>query len=80
MVVGRLIIISTNSSSKLYKTLKKNNLALVADYDDMNSLKAFTDYVINEHPLIDSYVKQSKEFVRQHKRNFVLSKVLSLIT
>lgn len=79
MAFGRLIIISADINSELFKTMKRNNLALVANYGDIDSLKHYVNNVVNNQNLTVNYVERAREFVKQYERNYVLSNTIKLI-
>ncbi|MFD2934225.1 glycosyltransferase family 4 protein [Spirosoma flavum] len=76
MSVGQLLIISADQNSELYKVMKKNNLALVADYDDTDTLKEHIDTAIGNCSKVKEYKTESVKFIDQYDRELVLSNFL----
>ena len=80
MSVGQLLIISADNNSELYKVMKGNNLAFVADYDDTDALKYYIDATIENDPQVDYYKSESVKFVKQYDRDLVLSKFFKAVS
>lgn len=80
MSVGQLLIISADNNSELYKVMKDNKLAFVADYDDTDALKCHIDATIENHPQVNSYKAESVKFVKQYDRGLVLSNFFKTVS
>lgn len=80
MAMEQLLIINADADSELYKTTKKHDLALVSDYGDMDTLRRQVGLVLTDDPIIAKHKTAAGQFVRQFRRDVVLSRTLSTLT
>ena len=80
MAMRQLLIVNADVNSELYKTTKKNDIALVSDYGDMATLKKYVSMVLENDPAIDGYKAKAERFVTQFGRDVVLSQILNDLT
>lgn len=78
MAAGKAIQLSADKDSELFKVLKKNNLALISEYGDIeticNQLRKLQD-----GGMMDELTKNTSTFVSQFDRQVVLKKILNSI-
>lgn len=79
MAMGQLLIVNADANSELYKTTKKNALALVSDYGDLTTLRNQVERVLANDPSIDEYKAEAEKFVGQFNRKVVLAEVTATL-
>ncbi|WP_097127136.1 glycosyltransferase family 4 protein [Spirosoma fluviale] len=79
MAMRQLLIVNADAKSELYKTTKKNDIALVSDYGDMATLKKYVSMVITNDPVIEDYKSEAEKFVVQFGREVVLSNIAQVL-
>jgi colanic acid biosynthesis glycosyl transferase WcaI len=80
MAAEKLLLLSADAESELYKTVKKNNIGLVSEYGDVNSLIEQLDKLINDNDIAKSLYTATKKYVQQFDRGYVLNNVLKKLS
>lgn len=80
MSVPKLLFLSADKESELYKVLKNNQLGMVCEYGDLPSMKNCVSLIKEEAPIIEKYKENAFSFVQQYDRESVLNNALTKIS
>jgi colanic acid biosynthesis glycosyl transferase WcaI len=79
MAASKLIFLTADKESELYKVLKKNELSLVSEFGSQTEMDQCMKKITSSDPILDQYRSNAKKFVEQYDRQAVLSSVLNKI-
>ncbi len=81
MALSKMLLISADSNSELYKTMNDNKLALVSEFGDISSLEQHVKYVCsNSRNSKTKYQKNAFEFVQKFDKKNLLENIIKKIT
>ena len=80
MAAEKLLLLSADDESELYKTIKKNEIGLVSKYGDIKELISQLDKLITDDDVTKSLYTATKKYVQQFDRDHVLTNVLKKLS
>lgn len=79
MAMGKMILLTADKDSELYRVLKENELGIVTDYGDLNALKNGLEGLLVDPGSKARFGDRSRSFVNQYDRKTVLRKIIQEI-
>lgn len=79
MAASKLIFLSADCHSELYKVLKNNQLGLVTEFGNFEQMKQCVEEIREASPKLQEYRENAFNFVQRFDRQFVLENVLKKI-
>ncbi len=79
MAKSKLLLISAEQDSELFKVVKQNQIGMTVPYSDLDGLIGELDRVINDKESLTCYTEKSLSYVMQYDRKFVLDNVIKQI-
>ena len=79
LALGKIILLSADKKSELYKVLKQNKVALISDYGDIKKMVEHLNHFETNSELIEIYRKNAKKFAEQFDRDNVLKTIINEI-
>jgi colanic acid biosynthesis glycosyl transferase WcaI len=80
MATKKLLLLSADKDSELYKTIKQNNIGLVSEYGDIDSLVGLLKQAIDDKSFAEKVSDAAEKYVKNFDRSYVLDNVLQKIT
>ena len=80
MAASKLIFLSADSNSELYRVLKNNDIALVTDFGDYEQIAEAMELVLNNPEKLNKIKENAFTFVQRFDRRVVLDKVLEKLS
>jgi colanic acid biosynthesis glycosyl transferase WcaI len=80
MAAGKTLLLSADTESELYKTVKKNEIGLVSEYGDTDEIVKQLNLAYTDESFTHSLNKRAVTYVTQFHRDNVLDKVLSKLS
>lgn len=80
MAASKLIFLSADKNSELYKVVSKNKLGLVTEFGDMDNMKACVNQILHAPEELKMLQRNAWEFVQRFDRKVVLQSVLEKIS
>ena len=78
MAAGKLLIVSADPESELYRTISHNKLGLVSEYGNLPELEGAVRKIEAGSAEIEAYINNARQFVKQFERRVVLDKMNKL--
>jgi len=76
MAAQKMLILSADTESELYKTIHQQELGLVANYGDLEELKHLLDIALNDHTIAERIKQNATKYALQFDRVPVLDGAL----
>lgn len=80
MAASKLIFLSADKNSELYKVLKKNDLALVTEFGDLEEMKECVNSILEAPEQLEKLQRNAWNFVQRFDREVVLKRVLEKVS
>lgn len=79
MAKEKLIMVSADKDSEIYKVVNSNKVGLSADFGDIDYMERLLHSYLHDRPAFDEYKSNAYRFVQQYDRQPVLQDVFSQI-
>jgi colanic acid biosynthesis glycosyl transferase WcaI len=79
MAKEKLIMVSADKDSEIYKVVTSNKVGLSADFGDIDYMERLLHSYLRDRPAFDAYKSNAYRFVQQYDRQPVLQDVFSQI-
>jgi len=76
MAAQKMLILAADKDSELYKTIRQQDLGLVANYGDIDELKRLLDIAIADNSIAERIKKNAVQYAQQFDRTPVLDNAL----
>jgi colanic acid biosynthesis glycosyl transferase WcaI len=76
MASSKLVFLSADPSSELFKVISRYQLGITTRYGDLRKMKESIDMIISGNPKLENYKRNAFNFILDFDRSVVLDKVL----